>query len=260
LPYEVEHAALVCVIGMDIKNKFFNGIDPIDKVLKIKEIPLRIVGIEEKRGSFLGQSLDNHVYIPISTYGHMFNRKQSVQIHGNTANREEFQAAIDDARVSLRNYHKLKSNQKDNFGLVNVEQLNSEIDQFTSGIAGVAIPITFISLVVGAIVIMNIMLVSVTERTFEIGLRKALGANRKQILLQFLIESSLLSSFGGIFGLLVAAGIAALIKSATSIPMAVTPFYMVLSIVVSIGVGLVSGIYPAYRAAKLDPIKALMKN
>lgn len=260
LPSEVEHSAMVCVIGMDVKDKFFPGIDAIDKTIKVRQIPLRVVGIEEKRGSMFGQSFDNIIYLPITTYGHIFGRQQSLTLHGKTSDKEVFSTAIEEARTALRNKHKLKGNEDDDFGLVNVDQLNNQVDQFTGAIAVVVVPITLISLLVGGIVVMNIMLVSVTERTFEIGLRKAIGATRGQILLQFLIESSLLSAIGGVLGLLAAAGLAKVITIATPIPMTITPAYMFLSILVSGGIGIIAGIYPAYKAAKLDPIIALTKN
>src|SRR5207245_2673890 len=174
--------------------------------------------------------------------------------------RETFQITIEDARRALRNYHKLVGSEEDDFGIVNTEALGSQIDQFTGAIAVVVTPITLIALVVGGIVVMNIMLVSVTERTFEIGLRKALGARRRQILLQFLIESSLLSSLGGVLGLLLAAAVSWLISATTPIPMTITLSYILLSLLVSGGIGMIFGIYPAYKAARLDPIKALTKN
>ncbi|MBI4852516.1 MAG: ABC transporter permease [Acidobacteria bacterium] len=260
IPSEVEHAAMVCVIGADVKEKFFPGIDAVDKTLKIRELPLRVVGVERKRGSMFGQSFDNIVYLPLTTYGRIFGRQQSLTLHGKTLDKEDFPIAIEEARVALRNKHKLKGNEEDDFGLVNVDQLNNQVDQFTGAIAGVAVPITFISLLVGGIVVMNIMLVSVTERTFEIGLRKAVGATRNQILLQFIIESSLLSAIGGVLGLLTASGLSWVISNATPIPMTITPVYVLLSVAVSGVIGMVAGIYPAYKAAKLDPIIALTKN
>jgi putative ABC transport system permease protein len=260
VPYEEDHAAYVIVIGYDLKEKFFAGLDPIGKELKIKDVPLTVVGIEEKRGSMFGQSLDNHAYIPISTFGSLFGRRQSLNLHGKAHSRESFEATIEQARISLRNYHKLKGNDDDDFGMVNVEQVNNSVDELTGGIAAVIIPITFISLLVGGIVVMNIMLVSVTERTFEIGLRKALGAKRNQILMQFLIESSILTSLGGTLGLLLAAGIAWLVSVTTPMPMTITITYILLSVGSSGLIGMIAGIYPAFKAAKLDPIMALSKN
>ena len=260
LNHEIEHSAMVCVIGMDVREKFFAGLDPIGRTLSIKGLPMRIVGVEEKRGSMFGQSLDNHAYIPITTFGRMFGRRQSLNLHGKAHNRETFQPTIEQARIAMRNRHKLKGQEEDDFGLVNTEHANNQIDQITGAITMAVIPITFISLVVGGIVVMNIMLVSVTERTFEIGLRKAVGAKRKHILVQFLIESSVLCAMGGVLGLLLAAGVSSVVRAATPVPMAITLTYVVLSVAVSSVIGMLFGIYPAMKAAKLDPIIALNKN
>ena len=259
-PFEVEHAARVCVLGNEVREKFYPGINPVGKSIKIREVSMLIVGVEQKRGSLFGQSLDNHVYIPLTTFEKMFGRRDGLQLHGKAANHERFPSSIEEARGSMRAKHKLKGNQDDDFGLVNVGELNKSVEEFTGSVAMVVTPITLISLIVGGIVVMNIMLVSVTERTFEIGLRKALGAQRKQILLQFLIESAILCFMGGAFGLLLAVGLSWLVTAMTPIPMTITPGYILLSLVVSGGIGLLAGIYPAYKAAGLDPIVALTKN
>ena len=256
-PHEVEHSSLVCVIGGEVKNKFFPDTDPIGKTLKIREVPMTIVGVEEMRGPFMGQSIDNHVYIPITTFGKLFGRRQSIQLHGKASDRAAFNLAIEEAQMAMRNRHKLVGNEDDDFGIVNTDALNQQVDRFTGMIALVVTPITLLSLVVGGIVVMNIMLVSVTERTFEIGLRKAVGAKKREILMQFMIESSLLTAVGGVFGLLLAAGIAWAVRISTPIPMTITVGYILLALLVSGGIGMIAGIYPAFKASRLDPIEAL---
>src|SRR6266705_602867 len=258
-PEEVSHSKLVVVLGADIKDKFYPDIDPIGKEFKVAGLPMRVVGVEERRGPIFGDLIDKHVYIPLTTFQRLYGRNLDLQIHGKGQKRETFAATIEEARLALRNYHELIGSEEDDFGLVNTEALGSQIDQFTGAIALVVTPITLIALVVGGIVVMNIMLVSVTERTFEIGLRKALGARRKQIMLQFLIESALLSAFGGLLGLLLAAGIAWLVSAMTPITMTITVGYILLAIGVSTAVGMIAGIYPAFKASRLDPIIALTK-
>ncbi|HEY6118406.1 MAG TPA: ABC transporter permease [Pyrinomonadaceae bacterium] len=255
-PDEVQRSALVVVLGGDIRDKFFGNADAIGKTLKVRGMPMRVVGVEEKRGSFFGDSIDRHVYIPVTTHLQIFGRN-GLQIHGKTLSRDNFQAAIEDARVAMRNKHRLKGNEDDDFGLVNVQELNNQIDEFTGSIAKVVVPITLITLIVGGIVVMNIMLVSVTERTFEVGLRKAVGATRRQILMQFLIESALLCALGGVLGLLLAWGVCIGITVLAQITMTITIGYILMALLVSGGVGMVAGIYPAFKAARLDPIVAL---
>jgi putative ABC transport system permease protein len=242
---EDENASLVVVLGGDIKDKFFPDVDPIGQTFKVGGLPMRVIGVEEKRGPIFGDLVDKHVYIPLRTFERIYGRQPNLQIHGKGSSRETFQYTIEDARTALRNYHQLVGSEEDDFGLVNTEELGGQIDEFTGAIAAVVVPITFIS---------------VTERTFEIGLRKALGARRKQIMMQFLIESSTLCALGGVLGLLLAAALAALISATTPIPMTITIGYVLLSIISSGGIGMVAGIYPAFKASRLDPIVALTRN
>jgi len=253
---EVQRSALVVVLGGDIRDKFFPNQDPIGKTLKVRGLPMRVVGVEEKRGAFFGDSTDRHIYIPVTTHMQIFGRN-GLQIHGKSRTRETLQSTIEDARVQMRIKHRLNGNEEDDFGLVNVEELNKQIDEFTAGIAAVVIPITAITLLVGGIVVMNIMLVSVTERTFEVGLRKAVGATRRQIMVQFLIESGLLCALGGLLGLALSWGVCLLITTLAGITMTITIGYIFMAIFFSTLIGMLAGAYPAFKGARLDPIVAL---
>jgi len=257
---EVERSAKVCVIGTDIQDKFFANQNPIGQTIKVRGVTLLIVGIEEKRGSFFGDSMDRNIYIPLTVHNQIFNRTGGLQIHGKAANSEVLQDTVESARLTLRNRRELLGSEEDTFSIVNTDEFGSQMDQFTGAIKAVVLPITMIILVVGGIVVMNIMLVSVTERTFEVGLRKALGATRKQILLQFLIESALLCVVGGILGLILAIGVTQLITILLQIAMTITAFDIILSVGVSSVIGVAAGLYPAWKAARLDPIVALTKN
>ena len=169
---EVERTAAVGVIGMDVKEKFFEFTPAIGKTIKIRGVPVTIIGVEQKRGSFFGQSQDRHVYIPITLHNQIFNRTNGVQVHGKTLEKANFQLAIEEAELTLRNKRQLLGSEESTFSVVNVDEFNKTMDTITNAIAAIVLPITGIILVVGGIVVMNIMLVSVTERTFEVGLRR----------------------------------------------------------------------------------------
>lgn len=257
---EVTRSASVAVIGADVMDRYFANTSPIGKSLKIRGVPLQIIGVEARRGSFFGDSQDRNIYIPITLAGQIFSRSGGIQIHGKAASKESLTQAIEDIELALRNSRGIIGNQENSFSIVNTEEIGSQVDQFTGAIAGIVVPITMIILVVGGIVVMNIMLVSVTERTFEVGLRKALGATKNQILLQFLIESALLCIAGGMIGLLLAIIVTKLISVFAGMTMTITLTYVVLSVFVSSFIGIIAGLYPAWKAAKLDPIVALSQN
>jgi putative ABC transport system permease protein len=254
---EVAHSRFVGVIGWDVCEKFFQGQDPIGKEIKLGAEPIKVIGVLEKLGSSFGQSLDNTLFLPISSYQKIYGTRSSIVIRGNAVSRARFDAAVQEVRTAMRIRHRLKPSEDDTFGIISTDEINSFVDQFVQSIAAVIIPITAISLVVGGIVVMNIMLVSVTERTFEIGLRKSLGARRRDILNQFLIEAFLVAAAGGLIGLGIATIAAKIIQALTPLTMTISIGYIVLSIGFSGGIGIIFGIYPAFTASKLNPIEAL---
>ncbi len=253
-----EHRSGVCVIGADLATKLFAGIDPIGKEIRAGQGQYEIVGVASAKGTVLGQSRDNFVMIPLGTYRkEWLGPQDTVQIFVEARSRQSMSSAADEARVILRSRRHVRYQDDDNFGLVEPSSLLGIWDSLTANIFGVAVWVTSVFLVVGGIVIMNIMLASVTERTREIGLRKSLGARRRDIVMQFLVESSLLAGSGGLVGIGIALAIAALVRAATPLPISTPAFAMIIALLLSTGVGLFFGIYPAIRASRLDPIEAL---
>jgi putative ABC transport system permease protein len=257
--FDVDHARPVAVIGADIREEFFASVEPLGKEIKVGGDSFFIIGVEKRNGTFFGQSLDNTIYIPYTTFLKKYGSRQSISVKIKASSDQTVGSTQDEVRLIMRSRHKLRPKEEDDFDILASTTIQENIGRFTGAIAAVVTPITLISLIVGGIVIMNIMLVTVTERTREIGLRKSVGARRKDILLQFLVESSLLASFGGLFGLLLAYAISFTIRSTTPIPMHITAGYILLALVASGGIGLLFGIYPAYKASKLDPIVALSR-
>ncbi len=256
--FDTQHVRPVAVIGAAIRKELFGSVDVTGKQISISGNQFNVIGVEQENGTFFGQSLDNNVYIPYTVFMKVF-QQRSVNFQVKAPSAEALEPTEDQVRVILRSRHKLHPNQDDDFDILASDAIQNAVGQFTGAITAVVTPITLISLVVGGIVVMNIMLVTVTERTTEIGMRKAVGARRRDIMLQFLIESSLLAALGGLLGLLLAYVIAIVIRATTPIPMTITVFYAVIAIFFSGGIGLVAGIYPAHRAAKLDPIVALAR-
>ena len=256
---EVSHAHTSAVIGSKIRDDLFGPVDAVGKEIKIGAEDFRVVGVEAQKGSVQGRSMDNTVYIPYTTYLKKYGTHQSIAFQVRASSDETLQNTVDEVRQILRVRHKLKPNRDDDFDMLTSSAIQETIANITGMIGVAIIPITGIGLVVGGIVVMNIMLVTVTERTVEVGMRKAVGAKRGDILLQFLIESALLATIGGILGLGFAYILCLIIEGTVGFPMRITLFYVLLAILTSGGVGMVSGIYPAYRASKLSPIVALAR-
>jgi putative ABC transport system permease protein len=255
--YDVEHARNVCVIGSDIVDNLFPFVDPIGKTLIIDDRPFEVIGVGVKQGSVLGQSQDNWAMIPLTLHQKMYGARRSVSIYAKAKDEQHLAAAESEIRLTLRARRHLSYNSKDDFALNTNDNFLQIWANISRAFFAVTIGIASISLVVGGIVVMNIMLVSVTERTREIGIRKAAGARRHDILIQFLVESATLALVGGIIGVLLGASIALAVSYFTPLPASIKWWAVALGLTVSTSVGLFFGIYPATKAANLDPIVAL---
>lgn len=247
----------VCIIGTDIVEGLFPSLDPIGRWLKVGTQNFQVIGTGKKVGKLLGFSQDNYVRIPITTYEKAYGSRQSVSINIHTSSQEQMSRAEEEVRTILRSWRKRSYKDPDDFAIATSETFIQFYKTATSGIYFAMIAISSIALIVGGIVIMNIMFVSVSERTKEIGIRMAVGARRRDILFQFLIESSVISAVGGIVGIILGFVVAKVVTATTAMPSSVEPASIVLAIVMSWTLGLFFGIYPANRAAKLDPVEAL---
>ncbi|MGB7220783.1 MAG: ABC transporter permease [Vicinamibacterales bacterium] len=259
-PTEVESARPVAVIGWQTADRLFGtAIDPLDKVVQIEGTHFRVVGVSAKRGTLLGRSQDEFAVVPLGQFQMMFGSRRQLSLTVKPRDLSIIPQAMDEATIALRVARRLKPKQADNFGLFTSDTILDIYRSATSGIFAVLVGVVALSLVVGGIVIMNIMLMVVTERTREIGLRKALGARRSDILAQMLTESVVLSIFGGLVGTLFGSVIATVISSLTPIPASIEAWSVALGIGITALVGLFFGLYPAMRAASLDPIEALRR-
>ncbi len=257
--FEVERNQPVAILGYDVAHQLFGDLNPIDRIIKIQGVHFRVVGVSEKKGSVFGNSMDQFAVIPIGAHMKLFGARQNLSLMVKPVSTAALPVAMDDATVALRVARRLKPAEPDNFGIFTSETLLGLYRQATNGIFAVLVGIVALSLVVGGIVIMNIMLMVVSERTREIGLRKALGARRRDIMSQVLTESVTLSTVGGLAGIALGFLAARVISAVTPLPARLEPWSIVLGIGITAAVGLFFGAYPASRAARLDPIEALRR-
>jgi putative ABC transport system permease protein len=256
MDWENDHAQSVAFVGSDLREKLFGSVDPIGKSLEVGDHWFRIVGVAVKRGSVFGISRDNFVKVPLTTFQKIYGSRDSVEITIK-AKPNRMEDALDQARLVMRTRHHLNYHDDDNFGFLTSEGVNNLFNSLTRVIFSVFLFVVGISLVVGGIVIMNIMLVSVVERTREIGIRKAVGARQQDVVNQFLVESVLLCSSGGIIGVTLAYCLSWTIGRFTPLPSAFPFWAPIVAVGLSSLIGVFFGIYPARRAGKLDPIEAL---
>jgi len=258
-PSEFDAGRLVAILGWDTADRLFGARDPINKRVSILGVPFTVVGVAEKKGSIFGQSQDEFAIVPLPAFQRLFGSRRSLNLVVRPKDPTLTRVAMDEATVALRIERRLKPAEKDNFGIYSSDTFLKIYDQATAGIFAVLVGVVGLSLVVGGIVIMNIMLMVVTERTREIGLRKALGARKRDIVWQILTESITLSTFGGLVGTGVGFLIAMIIAAVSPLPAAVEIWSIVVGIGITAVVGLFFGMYPAMRAAALDPIEALRR-
>ncbi len=254
---DVEQASPVCTLGYDIPEKLFPGTDPIGREIRVDTGECRVIGVGKKRGSVMGTSRDEWIVLPITTFFKIYGTEDSLRIWGKSGGTESLSRVMDEARTILRGRRHLPYGAPDDFVIETNQSFLTIWGQLSGAFFGVTILIASISLVVGGIVIMNIMLVSVTERTREIGLRKSLGARRSDIRLQFLIESSTVAAIGGLWGVALGILLAKIVTWTTDLPSSVQPWSVLMGLLVATSVGLFFGIYPAAKAARLDPVVAL---
>jgi putative ABC transport system permease protein len=256
---EVERGRPVVLLGWETADKLFKGRNPIDQKVKINGVHFRVVGVSEKKGSVFGNSQDEFALIPLGAFQRLFGSRRSLELTVKPASPELLPEAMDEARIALRVKRHLGAKEDDDFGIFTSDTLMDFWSNFSRGIFAILIGVVSLSLVVGGIVIMNIMLMVVSERTREIGLRKALGAKRRDIVWQVLTESTTLSLVGGLIGTALGFTLALVIAALSPLPATIEPWSVPLGLGMTAVVGIFFGLYPALRAARLDPIEALRR-
>ena len=256
-PLEIARARPVAVIGEEVSTELFPTADPLGESIRIRGRHFEVIGVAKPQGSTFGVTQDDFVVVPLEAWQKIFSRRESVVISIKAADPNDIQSSIDEARMIMRARHDLRPSEPDDFGFMTTQELLDLYQKITTGVYSALVGLVAISLVIGGIVVMNIMLVAVTERTREIGIRKAIGARASDIMRQFLTEAVILSALGGLMGVALGFGIAILLSQVTPLPYALKWWSIALGIGVSSLVGIVFGIYPAAKAARLDPIEAL---
>jgi putative ABC transport system permease protein len=255
---EDQKSADVVVLGWEVYTRLFpNGGDPIGSRVKINRKHFTVIGVVEDLGTVLGESKNRFVYIPVNTFLKIYGTRTSIEIKVTAADITLLQQAVDEATMAMRIRHGLRPTEEDDFAIVTSENLISLWEKISTSIFNALIFIVSIALVVGGVVLMNVMLVSVTERTREVGLRKALGARKSNIIWQFIVESITLSLVGGIVGIMIGFTIAAIISILSPLPYIIAPWSIAAGLIVTFMIGLIFGTYPASKAANLDPVVAL---
>jgi putative ABC transport system permease protein len=252
-----QHRDMVCMIGADVADKLFANADPMGKTVTVDGQEFQVVGVAKRIGNTFGQSQDNFVYIPIQTWLKIYGRNNTLYVNIQARGPEWLARTKEETRVLMRSRRHLAPNDDDNFGILASDSLMGLWKNLTGTLASGMVGLVSIFLIIGGVVIMNVMLASVTERTREIGIRKSVGAKRRDILLQFLVESTVMALVGGAIGVLIAWILAMIVRAATPVPMAVPISAVVLAIGISSVVGVFFGVYPARKASRLDPIEAL---
>ena len=255
---DIKYSKNVCLLGQDVKDKLFSSIDPVGQTIKVDNHNLQIVGLIEKQPEFFGQSMDNYIITPITSYESFYGRKRgSVEITIMAKSKEEYDATIQAAIGHLRTMRKVEPGEENDFDIFSNESLIGQINDITGGVRIGAMVISLIALLAAGVGIMNIMLVSVTERTKEIGIRKAVGARKSNILIQFLIEAIILCLIGGFIGIILGVGLGNFVGSFLNATTAIPYDWVGIGLSLCVLVGVIFGTYPAYKASNLDPIEAL---
>ncbi len=250
-------SAAVTVLGWDLYELLFGSSDPIGKRIKIGRKHYSVIGVVKDQGTVFGESRNRFAYIPINTFLKQYGSRASIEIKIKAADIELLGQAVDEATMAMRIRHGLKPSESDDFSVITSQNLISLWEKISSSIFKALVFIVSIALVVGGVVLMNVMLVSVTERTREVGLRKALGARKSNIIWQFIVESITLSLVGGVIGIVIGFTIAAIISMVSPLPYVIAPWSIAAGLAVTFLIGLIFGTYPASKAANLDPVVAL---